>query len=495
MGIVKVFQMSTVSDIKSQYWRLNNLYFIKDKQGRKVKFRFNWAQEALYSGMWYLNIVLKARQLGMTTFIQMFMLDTCLFNSNVNSGVIAHTRDDAQKFFKDKIKFAYDNLPQAIRDERPATNDSAGELMFSNGSSIRVGTSLRSGTLQYLHVSEFGKVCAKFPDKAEEIITGALNTVAAGQFVYIESTAEGDYGHFYDMCMQCLSDIGEELTELDYKLFFFPWYEHPGYRIDASIQIPQDLETYFEELESQDIKLDSKQKAWYSKKRATQKGKMKQEYPSTCSEAFEQVSEFAVYGEEIGSVIEDGRRITLPVSSKPVDIFFDIGKSTKAETTCVWFMQHNDPWHDFIDYYQNQLRPVGTYISEIRSKGYNIRSWYIPHDADQKDYSMETFKTRMISAGVAENDIIVVPRVDRVSTGIDKMKGLFSSCRFDDIKTAAGWKALKAYKYAWNERKAVMGEPVHDWASHPSDAIRQFAQGYSGELESEITSLPYRGWQ
>ena len=60
--------------------------------------------------------------------------------------------------------------------------------------------SLRSGTLQYLHVSEYGKICAKFPDKAREVRTGALNTVDKNGIVFIESTAEGQDGHFFELC-------------------------------------------------------------------------------------------------------------------------------------------------------------------------------------------------------------------------------------------------------------------------------------------------------
>ena len=82
---------------------------------------------------------------------------------------------------------------------RSAVQDSVDPLTFGNNSSVRVSTSMRSGTLQYLHVSEFGKICAQAPEKAREIVTGALNTVEAGQFVVIESTAEGQEGAFYEM--------------------------------------------------------------------------------------------------------------------------------------------------------------------------------------------------------------------------------------------------------------------------------------------------------
>ena len=86
--------------------------------------------------------------------------------------------------------------------------------VFANNSSIRVSTSMRSGTLQLLHISEYGQLCARFPEKAREVRTGALNTIQAGQVVFIESTAEGKEGHFYDLCeaAQAKQRIGTPLT-------------------------------------------------------------------------------------------------------------------------------------------------------------------------------------------------------------------------------------------------------------------------------------------
>ena len=125
-------------------WRLENLYQIIGKNGQSQVFKLNWAQKMLYNDMWYCNIILKARQLGISTFICMLFLDRCLFNDNKAAGVIAHTREDAEYLFK-RIKYAYDKLPASIRAERPSKTDSARELTFSNGSSIRVGTSMREG--------------------------------------------------------------------------------------------------------------------------------------------------------------------------------------------------------------------------------------------------------------------------------------------------------------------------------------------------------------
>jgi hypothetical protein len=137
-----------LSDLR---WRLNNLYWITDKNGDRIQFQLNWAQESLMNELHFCNVILKARQLGFTTFIQIFMLDQCLFNSNIRAGTIAHRLDDARTIFRDKVQYPYDNLPEALRNARPKLSDSAEELVLSNNSSIRVGTSLRSGTLQYLH--------------------------------------------------------------------------------------------------------------------------------------------------------------------------------------------------------------------------------------------------------------------------------------------------------------------------------------------------------
>ena len=180
------------------------------------------------------------------------MLDACLFNSNIRAGTIAHRLDDARVIFRDKVKFPYDHLPEMLKAARPIIRDSADELVFANNSGIRVSTSMRSGTLQYLHVSEYGQLCARYPDKAREIRTGALNAVQAGQVVFIESTAEGKEGHFYDLCEQAQSKqrMGMPLTPLDFKFHFFPWWRCPDYQLAADgVVIDEPLRKYFATLE------------------------------------------------------------------------------------------------------------------------------------------------------------------------------------------------------------------------------------------------------
>ena len=235
-------------------WRLSNLYTITDKAGRAIPFRPNTAQLRFLDEVHSLNLILKARQLGFTTLCCLVHLDACLFSPHTRAGVIAHRLDDAKVIFRDKVRFPYDRLDEGLRAAVPAVQDSADQLTFGNNSSLRVSTSMRSGTLQLLHVSEFGKICASYPDKAREIVTGALNTVEAGQFVVIESTAEGQEGAFFDMAQKARARAvsGQPLPSLDYRFHFVPWWADPGYALpDASVVIGAEDGRYFEGLQAQ----------------------------------------------------------------------------------------------------------------------------------------------------------------------------------------------------------------------------------------------------
>lgn len=477
------------------WWRLNNLYKIKDKAGKVIPFRPKPEQMFLYDNMWYLNIILKARQLGMTTFIQIFMLDRCLFNENVNAGIVAHTKDDAEAFFADKIKFAYDHLPQDLKNFLRAESDSARQLRFSNGSQIRVGTSLRSGTYQYVHVSEFGKMCAQYPDKAQEVITGTLNTVAPGQFVFIESTAEGAHGAFYDMCQryerlsQAVARGDTTLTKLDYQFFFFPWFTDPSYTLPDDVPIPEKLQEYFAELEREhDIKLTREQKNWYVKKAEEQGEKMRQEYPSTPAEAFERTTEVSIYGKQLRKAYAEGRVTKLPIErGVPVNTFWDLGRN---DVCAIWFHQEVGPRHHWIYYFENRLQDLTYYVEKLQELK-ELHRWlygrhYLPHDVEVTDISsIGNRSRRQVLEDAGLTGIIVVPRIRHINDGIELVRRDFDSFWFDEEGCEVGLRALEGYEWVWDDvHKTTRKTPAHNWASNGADAIRQFSQGYRGKGRS-----------
>ena len=136
------------------------------------------------------------------------------------AAIIAHTARNAEEIFDTKVKYAWDRLPQIIKDQYTLDADNAKMLKFKRGekeSSIAVSTSLRSGTVQRLLVTELGTLDQKYPDKSNEIMTGALNTVHKGQIVVVESTSKGQYGNFYNICKKAQEfDLsGMEHSEMD----------------------------------------------------------------------------------------------------------------------------------------------------------------------------------------------------------------------------------------------------------------------------------------
>lgn len=276
--------------LADRVWRLNNLYWVVDEEGNLMKFKLRPAQIYLMQNMHYKNIILKARQLGFTTFICIFMLDYALFNRNKSLGIIAHTKDDASVIFR-KVKIAWENFPEHLKDwfKLTTVGDSAVEYQFTNGSIMRVSTSLRSGTYQMVLITEFGKICARFPEKATEIITGTLPAVPSKGVVFMESTAEGEEGHFYDYCQDAMETkrLQRALTTKDYKFFFFPWYENPVNLIPGDVPITPEVNEYLDKTQRLvKVTFTQEQRNWYYLTNKDLKVKMKQEHPSNPEEAF-----------------------------------------------------------------------------------------------------------------------------------------------------------------------------------------------------------------
>jgi len=239
-------------------WRLSNLYYVTDKSGERVRFVPNWAQLRLFDSLAHRNVDLKVRQLGVTTGYCILWLDAVLFNRNLRVGIVAHTKDDAMIIFRDKIQFAYDNLPEEIRAAVFARKRDAHEILLNNGSSIRVGVTFRSGTVQVLHVTEYGYICQRQLQRADEIKTGAFQAVPADGIIVVESTAKGRAGHFYELCQ------GAQKGN-DWRFRFLPWYLEPSYALSPERAIEYKHETeYLDKLEGViGQELTAEQRQWW----------------------------------------------------------------------------------------------------------------------------------------------------------------------------------------------------------------------------------------
>lgn len=482
-------QQDLAAKLADPMWRLSNLYkiIIKSPQGDTndlvITFKPNRAQRRFIKRMWYRNVILKARQLGFTTLIALLWLDFALFNRNVRCGIIAQDREAAETIFRDKVKFAYNNLPPALKDNMPLARDSATELLFAhNNSSIRVATSMRSGTIHRLHVSEFGKICAKFPEKANEVITGSIPAVPLDGVTIIESTAEGQEGEFYLMTQAALAlqQQGLQLTKKDYRMHFFAWWQEPGYAMpfgSANIT-PKDVE-YFERIEAEmKVTITQEQREWYISTRDSDfsgsEEKMWQEYPSTPTEAFQVSTEGNYYANQMTVVRKQGRICTVPVLPKPVYTFWDIGNS---DGCAIWFMQEANLQDRFIDYLEAHGEDLSYYATELQKRGYLYGGHYFPHDAAHTRLGTKNLSTVAMMKGLGLKNIIVVPQTPDINVGIQQTRDAFTSAWFDQERCKLGIQRLDNYKKRWNATEGRWStHPAHDINSEGADSFRQYGQ-------------------
>lgn len=486
----------------SPMWRLSHIYKIlvkgdddaDDDPGLVKTFRPNPAQVALLRSFWNRNIILKARQLGFTTLIAIYFLDCCLFRGNVRAGMLAQTDPIAKKLFRDKVKFAYDRLPPDLKAVAPLERESADELLFAhNGSSIQVSTSMRSGTLQYLHVSEFGKICAQFPQRANEVVTGSIPTVPANGVIFIESTAEGREGHFYKMTMRAKAqqESGHRLTKKDYKLHFFPWFEEPNYRAPAgTVLVTKRDHDYFDGIEAKvGVVIDDEQRSWYC---ATRDGDfsgdeemMFQEYPSTPEEAFHQSTRGTYYAQQFTNARKQGRILPrLPLEpSVPCYTCWDIGNS---DGTAIWVVQKiGNEWR-LVDFYEAWGEPYSHAVQWLQSRGLVWDQMFLPHDADHVRQGQNSNKSprEMLEELMPGVQFETVPRIEDVNWGIQQTRDMFPLLWFDETKCRDGIEHLELYRRKWNATQSTWTDQPDKTGGHSeaADALRQLAQAYASGL-------------
>jgi len=266
--------------LKNKEWRVEHLYFIINKKEKKVVFKRNTAQRKFQHEKHIRNILLKIRQLGFTTDACIDGLDDVLFNENFTFVMMSQDRESQEKIFR-RIKYAWDNIDQDIKEYMGwvVCLDRSNELSFGHNSSISVALTTRSGTVNRLHISEMGKICAKYPDKAKEIISGAIPSVVPNGRIDIESTAEGDIGEYHDMFFE---NWGKEpKNNLDFKSHFFSFIDDDEYELEGEFDLPQDIIDMGNRFNLKKEKLN-----WYYFTRKTLGKLIKQEYPCTVDEAF-----------------------------------------------------------------------------------------------------------------------------------------------------------------------------------------------------------------
>jgi hypothetical protein len=163
------------------------------------------------------SIVLKSRQLGISTLGAGYSLWLMLFHKDKNVLCIA-TKQDTAKNMVTKVKFMYENLPSWLKIDAPENNKLT--LRLSNGSQIKATSASsdagRSEAVSLLLIDE-----AAFIENIGEIWASAQQTLATGGGCIALSTPYGTGNWFHQTWVRA------ENAENDFLPIKLPWYVHP----------------------------------------------------------------------------------------------------------------------------------------------------------------------------------------------------------------------------------------------------------------------------
>ena len=232
-------------------------------------------------------IIVKGRQLGMSTYVQARFFRKVTMNPAVKAFILTHDAVATANLFGMAFRY-YKHLPELVRPHLGKSNQK--ELYFDNiDSGYRVGTAGtkgvgRSQTIHLFHGSEV----AIWPD-ADEHLSGILQAVAdhPRTEIILESTAHGVGGAFHGMSKNAEHNMG------DFKLIFVPWFWSEEYQTP----IPPDFVLTDEESDLiYQYELTKEQICWRRAKIielsagdeiSVGEQRFKQEFPLNAAEAFQ----------------------------------------------------------------------------------------------------------------------------------------------------------------------------------------------------------------
>ncbi len=215
-------------------WLARVLLRVRDRQGNIVPLEANTAQRMYEQRRGQQNIVLKARQMGISTWVAgRFFLRT-ITRPGTLTVEVAHNREAAEQIFRIVHRF-YEQLPEGLRaGVLRASRSNSGQLLFPELDSeyrVESAADLNAGrgvTIQNLHCSEVARWSG---DVAATMASLRAALVPQGELV-LESTPNGAHGCFYEEWQRA-----EETGTVRH---FFPWWMERAY---TSFPVAEDLWT------------------------------------------------------------------------------------------------------------------------------------------------------------------------------------------------------------------------------------------------------------
>jgi len=209
------------------------------------------------------------------------------------------------------------------------------------------------------------------------------------------------------------------------------------------------------------------------------------------SQEFECSFNAAITGSYYGAIIEDlnkqGRITNVEYDDNlDVETYWDLGMN---DQTCIWFAQKYKGETRLIDYYENSGFGLDHYKDILDSKDYEYSKHIAPHDIKVRELG-NMGKSRLESALELGIAFEVAPKLS-IEDGIEATRKALTNCWFDKEKCKLGIEYLKAYQKRWDDKnQCFRNKPLHNFASHCSDAFRTGVVGQGVEMSNWKSEVP-----
>ena len=467
-------------------WRLGagKLYKCLDQNGREVTFLPTAEQRlilwCIHGRGWRRLIIPKARQLGMSLVLCLIGLDLALWRSGYKAALVDKTEDDAKKKLREKVLFALDRLPAGCRAPF-VIKASASGVSFKEAegeapeSTYEADVSFRGGTVEFLHISEWGEVQMKQRERSREIRDGSLPAVerAADGICVVETTWQGGLdGELGPLVREAQHTPEQHKGPRSWRVLFFPWHTNALYA-QAHGHVDAESRGYFAECARLGVHLGEAQQKWYAEKRRTLGLRAaRSQFPTLAHECWETTPEGSIYGALVEQSRAAGRMLAYEPSRSLVHTFWDIG--APLNTVC-WLVQITPGEIRVLDVDMELDLTLQDRFARIQARGWLLGCHYLPHDAGIRQSSGRSQADDFTA--VFGPTVRVVPRVHSVWQGIDSLRALWPRLVFRLPACATGLEHLGRYASLRETSSGIAREePIHDRYSHAADALRQLAQ-------------------
>lgn len=285
------------------FWILTKeeVEFVGAAKSRLVPFKFNRIQKYHEQRLARNNRIVKARQVGFTTYnlIRRLLLQVIMDYGKAGL-LISQNNEYAEKHLQIAARaYRYigaldpkDDKANELNRQLKAnllhtTYSNRRELVFDildsklMIASAEVEEAAQGVTLHHIVASEV----ARWPRNPEATLSNVRGALVPGGTLDEESTANGAAGYFYEQCLRALDDE----TKADARLHFYPWYWTEEYRIELSAKEKKELEADLEADERQlreKFYLELEQIRWRRLAKIEQRGNFDEKYPEDVLTAF-----------------------------------------------------------------------------------------------------------------------------------------------------------------------------------------------------------------